>query len=163
EIRYGAEPRRDHSAEGEDPASTSDPVVFEIAPGRAVRLKGRIDRVEIAGDGSRLRVTDYKTGQLSRYRADSLAGGTTVPLPIYCRAPGGPRGAPPPGTGARGPGYLWGARRGGFKPVTFPAEALSGRRNALARVLSTFVNGVARGVFFASPEADTCRWCDYRL
>jgi hypothetical protein len=40
---------------------------------------------------------------------------------------------------------------------------MESRRSDLAQVASTFANGVARGVFFAYPEDDECRWCDFKL
>lgn len=160
EIRYGMEARRGAC---EDPASTNEPVVFEIGPGRALQLKGRIDRIEISEAGLYARVTDYKTGRMTDYRDDVLAGGTAVQLPLYMLAAEKLLSVSRPGLRAREARYLSVDRKGGFKSVVFGAEALSARREGLAQILSTFVNGVARGVFFAYPEPEMCRFCDYRL
>ncbi len=165
ELRYGMQ-RPEGDAEdgsGDDPASTSDPVPFEIAPGRRMALKGMIDRVDVSRDGDALRVTDYKTGRMSGYVEDGLAGGTSVQLPLYLTAAahllaGG--GAGPRPAQAR---YLSVDRRGGFRSVGFDGEALERRRADLARVAAAFLDGVARGVFFAHPDPEICRWCDFQL
>jgi RecB family exonuclease len=163
ELRYGMQRRPDMAQGAEDPASTAEPVVVEIAPGRAVRIKGQIDRVDISPDGRQARIIDYKTGKMDRYKPDMLRGGTTVQLPLYMLASGkllASRQSAPEVTEAR---YLSVEGRTGFKTVSFSAGALNERREALSRVLATFTSGVERGVFFAYPEADICRYCDYRL
>jgi hypothetical protein len=74
----------------------ADPVVIELDDGRVVRLRGRIDRVDRAADGTVV-VADYKTGGTNDYRALSqdapLADGTLLQLPVYglaARAAGDP-------------------------------------------------------------------------
>ncbi len=159
EIRYGMP----GGGEAEDPASSDDPVVFEIQPGRQVSLKGRIDRIDLTGDGAAARVTDYKTGGMGRYRVDSLQGGTTVQLPLYMIAAEKLLSGSRPGIRSEEARFLSVDRKGGFKTVGFTAEALDRRREDLARVLTTFLNGVARGVFFAYPGPETCRYCEFKL
>ena len=80
--------------EGLTPEATELPFGFpgglpalriELGDGRAVRVRGRIDRVDVAADGT-VFVTDYKTGR-STYTTvsadDPLAGSTRLQLPIY--------------------------------------------------------------------------------
>jgi ATP-dependent helicase/nuclease subunit B len=88
---------RDHVRRREDgltPEATELPFGFpgglpalriDLGDGRAVRVRGRIDRVDVAADGT-VFVTDYKTGT-STYTTvsadDPLAGSTRLQLPIY--------------------------------------------------------------------------------
>jgi hypothetical protein len=88
---------RDHARRREDgltPEATELPFGFpgglpalriDLGDGRAVRIRGRIDRVDVAADGT-VFVTDYKTGA-STYTTvtadDPLAGSTRLQLPIY--------------------------------------------------------------------------------
>jgi RecB family exonuclease len=156
--------RRPEKGEGdEDPASTSEPVLLEIGPGRTVRLKGQIDRVEISPDGGRARVTDYKTGKVDRYKPDLLRGGTTVQLPLYMLAAERLLAVRRPAPAVGEARYLSVEGRTGFKSVSFSDEALVRRREDLDRIIATFATGVERGVFLAYPENDACRYCDYRL
>jgi ATP-dependent helicase/nuclease subunit B len=57
-----------------------------VGPGRRLRVRGFIDRVDVAADGA-VYVADYKTGRVSsRYRDvadDPLGGGHKLQLPIY--------------------------------------------------------------------------------
>jgi len=161
EIRFGR-PRRGEGRQ-EDPTSDDKPVILDVGSGRTVPVEGRIDRVDLSRDGSSARVTDYKTGRLERYANDALAGGTTVQLPLYMRAAEALLAAAHPGVQTAVARYLSVSRRGEFGQVVFTQEALEARREDLARILTTFSNGVARGVFFAYPEPNTCRNCDYRL
>ncbi|HZI93587.1 MAG TPA: PD-(D/E)XK nuclease family protein [Patescibacteria group bacterium] len=128
-----------------------------------MRLKGCIDRLEISWDESRLRVTDYKTGKMADYEDDALRGGTTVQLPLYMLAAEKLLAPGRPGLRAGEARYLSVDRAGDFQTVTFSAQALASRREDLSQILSTYVSGVARGVFFAYPETQMCSRCDYRL
>ena len=88
---------RDHVRRREDaltPEATELPFGFpgglpalriDLGDGRAVRVRGRIDRVDVAADGT-VFVTDYKTGSSTYTTAsadDPLAGSTRLQLPIY--------------------------------------------------------------------------------
>ena len=61
------------------------PLRIELGDGRSVQVRGRIDRVDVAADGT-VFVTDYKTGKATYTTAssdDPLAGSTRLQLPIY--------------------------------------------------------------------------------
>jgi ATP-dependent helicase/nuclease subunit B len=60
--------------------SVDKPVAVGLPSGRVVRFKGRIDRVDSADDGVRVRVVDYKTGRGSQYLAASKGGAATARL-----------------------------------------------------------------------------------
>ncbi len=66
------------------------PVTVEVAPGRRVRLRGRVDRVDRSPDGERLVVIDYKTGAVwsahDRLDEDPVSGGLLLQLPVYAAA-----------------------------------------------------------------------------
>jgi ATP-dependent helicase/nuclease subunit B len=160
ELRYGM-PR--FEGEPDDPASSEDPIPFELRPGQQVLLKGRIDRVDVSRDGRWVRVTDYKSGRLSGYAGDSLGGGTTVQLPLYMLAAERLLGQRHPGIRAHSGRYLSVDRTGGHKQVTFSAEALAARQGELRQAVSTFLQGAERGVFFAYPQERVCEFCDYQL
>jgi RecB family exonuclease/superfamily I DNA/RNA helicase len=160
ELRYGMPA---FEGEPDDPASAEDPIPFELRPGQEVRLKGRIDRVDVSRDGRWVRVTDYKSGRLSAYGNDALCGGTTVQLPLYMLAAERLLGRRHPGIRAHSGRYLSVDRAGGHKEVTFSADALAARQGDLRQAVSTFLQGAERGVFFAFPRQRACEHCDYQL
>jgi ATP-dependent helicase/nuclease subunit B len=65
-------------------------VVIPVGEGRTVRMRGRIDRVDVAGGGtpSHIRVVDYKSGgsQGAPKDDDPLAAGTKLQLAAYGNA-----------------------------------------------------------------------------
>ncbi len=159
ELGYGME---GEGAVGADRASIPDPVPFEIG-GRVVRLKGKVDRVEIDPAGMTAGVTDYKTGKMDRYRADTLQAGRSVQLPLYMIAVERVLQSKHPGIRVEEASYRSVTGRGSFKQVPFGAGTLVARREELARILGTVLDGIDRGVFFARPVPETCRYCDYKL
>jgi len=74
---------------GSSPGSWPE-VVIPVGGGRTVRLRGRIDRVDVAGDSnpSHARVVDYKSGgsQSAPKDDDPLAAGTKLQLAAYGNA-----------------------------------------------------------------------------
>jgi len=75
------------SPEGEGtPLDTRDPVRITLPGGRAIRVRGKIDRVDrIAGDGDpRFAIWDYKTGSSGKYsQEDPLKQGRFVQGALY--------------------------------------------------------------------------------
>ncbi len=64
------------------------PLVVEIADGRALSLRGSVDRVDVTDDDG-LVVVDYKGGRGSQYRDvvdNPLDGGRRLQLPLYAKA-----------------------------------------------------------------------------
>jgi hypothetical protein len=60
--------------------------VVEV-PGTGIRIQGRIDRLDLAGDMKRARVIDYKTGRLNRKMADVVVkGGSELQRCLYAFA-----------------------------------------------------------------------------
>jgi RecB family exonuclease len=54
-------------------------------PGTAIRIGGSIDRLDLAGNRSRARVTDYKSGRL-RSKPPQLKGGAELQRCLYAYA-----------------------------------------------------------------------------
>jgi len=81
ELAFGLE-----AAPGEavDPASRPEPIVINT-PAGDIRLRGKIDRVDLA-DSGRSGVIDYKTGALPSAR--DIAEGRNLQLPLYSCAAG---------------------------------------------------------------------------
>lgn len=53
-------------------------------PGTAIRLRGRIDRVDLRGDNSAIRITDYKSGKAPKNAGNIvLAGGGELQRVLY--------------------------------------------------------------------------------
>jgi ATP-dependent helicase/nuclease subunit B len=66
-----------------DAASIPDAVAIPLG-GETLRLRGRVDRVDVTPDG-RFAITDYKTGS-SHPRLKDIAAGKALQLPLYLRA-----------------------------------------------------------------------------
>ena len=62
-----------------------DPRVPVNIPGTGIRIGGSIDRLDLAGDRTRARVTDYKSGRL-RGRPPQLKGGAELQRCLYAYA-----------------------------------------------------------------------------
>jgi len=62
-----------------------DPLVVVTIPGTVLSIGGSIDRLDIAGDGTRARVTDYKSGNL-RSGSTQLKGGAELQRCLYAYA-----------------------------------------------------------------------------
>ena len=62
-----------------------DPRSEVVIAGTMIRIGGSIDRLDLAGDGSRARVTDYKSGKL-RGRPPQIKGGAELQRCLYAFA-----------------------------------------------------------------------------
>jgi RecB family exonuclease len=130
-----------------------------VAVAPPVRLRGKIDRIDLSDDGRCARVLDYKTGRQPRgVHDDSLAGGETLQLPLYILA----AQQLLPKVRVESAHYLYFTLRGGYRTVTFTRAALDAQRAALTGMLDTAADMIRRGVFgqYATPEG--CRHCEFR-
>ncbi len=160
----------------EDDASLRDPqffpdrpVSFSLEDGEAIRLRGRIDRIDVSLR-SKARIIDYKTGQAPRGRPQAsvttqgttqtsrlpgFAGGTALQLPLYLFAARSLRpdlawesasyvglGQPVPATAPM------------FNKDTWPESV-----RALRSILTTLLKGIRSGSFFPYPA--TCYPCPF--
>jgi len=142
------------------------PLNFEVAFGDgkgknevafdAFRLQGRMDRVDISKDGTRLRVVDYKSGSSTGVAKNSVKAGTKLQLPFYLWALQGLF----PEKQAKEALYDYISRKGGYRQVSFTPEAPDQIRNILSQVLSTVNGSVEKGSFPAVGQE--CEHCDYQ-
>jgi ATP-dependent helicase/nuclease subunit B len=152
EVAFGA------AAEGTEGAP---PVALTLASGPRLTFHGRLDRLDVSVDGTRVRVIDYKSGRAPRVAGARLAGGTALQLPIYrlaaeglCRA----RGVEARVEEAQ---YYHLTRRGERRRLRFTADDWTARRPDFEQALEIVLEGIARGRFFQNPSPETCRACDY--
>ena len=130
-----------------------------IAVAPPVRLRGKIDRLDLSTDKSRARVLDYKTGKLPRgVRDDSLAGGEALQLPLYILA----AQQILPNVAVESASYLYFTLRGGYRTITFTRGTLDNRRAELTGLLETASEMIRRGIFAQYATAEGCRHCDFR-
>jgi ATP-dependent helicase/nuclease subunit B len=130
-----------------------------IAVAAPVRLRGKIDRIDLSVDGRRARVLDYKTGKLPRgLKNDTLAGGESLQLPLYLLA----AEKLLPGASVDAAAYLFFTLRGGYRDISFSRVALEARRDELTKLLDTAAGMIRDGVFAQYATPDNCRQCDFR-
>jgi ATP-dependent helicase/DNAse subunit B len=74
-------------ADSDSSAKKTDPLVFGDGP-HAVRVGGRIDRIDVGRIGERtvFAVIDYKTGRRAKTKYDTLGSGRTLQLALYTLA-----------------------------------------------------------------------------
>ncbi len=141
-------------------ATESLPAVEVPLPdGRTLRVRGRIDRIDVAADGA-IEVLDYKTGSARSYQGlstdDPVVAGTKLQLPLYGLA--GRLAAQDPTVTVRAH-YWFATSRGQFGRVGYEVtdEVLAHTSAVLGRI----VGGVEAGVFPPHPsELSTYLWID---
>jgi RecB family exonuclease len=146
--------------DGELPA-----VSVPLPDGRALRVRGRADRLDRASDGT-LHVVDYKTGKKGdAYKGldegNPVLAGTKLQLPIYGLAGRLSQDQPQAPVHAE---YWFATSRGRFDRIGYPvtADVLA----ATAATLGTIVEGIEAGVFPNHPNASAtffyvpCQVCD---
>jgi ATP-dependent helicase/nuclease subunit B len=170
--RYGVQHRH---YEG-DPRGRPNPHRFEVAFGkeesyqsysyleigrgaRAVRLQGKIDRIDIVDgpDGRGFRVIDYKSG--NGPSTNDVRQARLLQLPLYAMAVEriilAEEGLP-----LRDVGY-WALRKDGYKAIAF--EQWQQVQSALESYVAELVDRLRRGVFVVDSQIDGCEgFCDYR-
>ncbi|MEM7341663.1 MAG: PD-(D/E)XK nuclease family protein [Actinomycetota bacterium] len=140
-----------------------DPSLVSIGDGRAVKLRGFVDRVDRTEDGGVL-VIDYKGGSDAAFQgmaADPLDGGRRLQLPLYARVMAERLGRDGPRTA-----LYWLTRSGKVRPV----ELEDGLDEHLDRTVAAALDGITAGVFPGVPgEAvgwpkvtfSNCRYCEF--
>jgi ATP-dependent helicase/nuclease subunit B len=146
------------------PGTGTAPVEIPLTDGRVILVRGRIDRVDLAADGT-LWVVDYKTGSAKRYQglsADQPLGrsGTTLQLAIYGLA----LAAEDPAAASVHSEYWFTSARGDFKRLGY--DLTDDVRTALQRALQVAVDGITAGRFPMKPVEpgwrpfNDCQFCD---
>ena len=125
----------------------------------ALRLRGKIDRIDLSQDGKRARIFDYKTGKVrTKYKEDSFAGGQALQLPLYILA----TERLLTGVTVAEASYVFLTLRGGYRRIGFARETLAGREEELTGILNTASRMIRDGVFAQYATPDGCRNCDFR-
>ncbi|MFH1566952.1 MAG: PD-(D/E)XK nuclease family protein, partial [Gemmatimonadota bacterium] len=139
---------------GTGQAPHPEPAEVALWPQRALRLRGRIDRVDRAGEGV-WEIWDYKSGSPRGYgEADLLAGGTVLQWALYAAA------LPQVLAGrVRRSGYFFPGERGrGLRVAAAPPAPA-----ALAEVLEPLLELAAGGLYpHVQKRGEECRFCEYR-
>ncbi len=130
-----------------------DDVAFEFARGRSLSFSGFMDRVDVAQQPKRVRVTDYKSGKYKWQDEDEFKGGRNVQLAIYILA----AASAYPKHVVTESRYYHCTAYGRFK--TKRIEGTDTARETLKHILVTLDDTVRAGVF--APIADDCEYCDY--
>lgn len=149
------------------------PDVLEVplTDGRAVHIRGSIDRVDVNADESRIHVIDYKTGTpmagptVDPFEHDPFREGTKLQLAVYALA--ARREYPDADVRAD---YWYLSDRVPFKPEGY--DVTDEVAAEFTEVLSQIVAGIEGGVFPANPGGETyhparghtfdhCCWCDF--
>jgi len=138
------------------PFGVEPPVAYELAPGMAIPVQGRIDRVDRL-QGGRLVVIDYKTGSPRNYRSDPKAGpfrgGRRLQAAIYAAAAEALLRAEV----ARFE-YRFPTLKGTNDVVRYGRPEILSARELIAVLLEH----VEQGHFVATTDSDDCRYCDSR-
>lgn len=131
-----------------------EPARLPLPDGSALRVRGRIDRVDDLGDGRR--VVDYKTGSAWGHgpKDGVYRGGRRLQHVVYARTVEAQSPDQPPVTSA---GYHFLTVRGQNQTFDYPDERL---RDGLDLV-ATLVDLPAAARFPATDDPDDCRYCDY--
>ncbi len=139
------------------------PALEGVLAGRALRLRGTVDRVDLTDDGGIL-VIDYKGGSGRQFKGideDPLDGGRRLQLPLYARAVAealdrsGPR-----------VGLYWLTTRDHVLSVPLDANL----EDELEEKVGALLDGITEGLFPAVPGSatswprvtfDNCVYCDF--
>ena len=139
------------------------PLTLDLGGGRELAFRGRIDRVDQAGDGGYV-VYDYKSGK-ANYRGldtDPVQQGATLQLGLYAEAVAQLLGAD------RVASYYWMITSAGeFKRHGY--EWTADRRQRFVEVLGAITDGIETGTFplrsgdysIFFRKHDNCVYCDF--
>lgn len=155
EVRFGMPP---HEKE-ESPLSTEEPVQFDLGDGSAIRFCGKMDRIDLDASSGRSRVLDYKTGSARRLADDRFDGGKAIQLPVYILAAQQLLPNHPPDHAE----YYFATTKGKWKRILFTTTDWPRKADTLRTIVRTILDGIRAGRFYARPEDDHCKWCDFRL
>jgi len=134
-----------------DPHSSKEPVVLD----QGIRLRGSIDLVEQAADGS-LRATDHKTGKAWAEPGTVIGGGATLQPALYALA----LEKLFPGVGVEGGRLYYATYVGDFTsiPVALDTQA----RESIQMLSRTIAGSLSQGFLPAAPRDEReCGRCDY--
>ena len=139
------------------PAGSALPVEVDVSSGRFL-LRGRIDRIDEAGEG-RWSVWDYKSGSQRRFRDETaLDKGRRLQHVLYARAAESLLRSHGENVKEVEAGYIFPTRRGtGWRFVPPPLS-----RARVDGVLTDLLDLTANGAFVHSPDPEDCLYCDFQ-
>ena len=144
---------------GHDQEPANEPISIALPGGDSLRVTGRIDRIDDAGD-HRYHVWDYKTGGAPRGRG-TLMRGRRIQHALY-RVAGEEilrqSGVDPQPTVVRS-GYRYPTRRGRLRIWLPEAPDPS---TQLPELLQLLLDAMGSGTFLAAEDAEHCGICDFR-
>jgi RecB family exonuclease len=143
----------------EGPLDGAEAAIVSLGGGRAIRAKGRIDRVDQTGP-SRYAVWDYKLGSGWGYQqTDPFCRGRRVQSVLYVQMiEAALREMIDPQAVVERFGYFFPGIRAHGHRVAWTADLLAPGLAMLERLGSL----IAAGAFHATDHKDDCRWCDYQ-
>ena len=165
--RLGVSP---YGAETEFGISTDSwqEAVCVLQDGSEIRFKGIIDRVDIAADGSRALVLDYKSGSARPYSGledDPVDHGKRLQLAVYGLAAQQALG---PDTDIQAAYWFVTGRAGFAIAPSEPLDVSSGQTlQRVSEAATTIASGIRNGVFPANPGKEiwngfeNCNFCDF--
>ena len=144
------------------PLDTLEPVPVSLTGERRVWLRGRIDRIDLVGDGAvkTFAIWDYKTGSTWGYKlGDPFRQGRILQPYLYvtmvthrlCAAVG-------PDASATYFGFFFPGAKARGERITWTGETLAPGRE----ILESLVEIVSSGAFLATNDAGDCTYCNYR-
>ena len=141
-----------------EPLSNTEPVAIALRPGRVIRLRGRIDRINQLADGS-YEIVDYKTGKFWRPGWKGVfAQGTRLQHALYSLAAHwllNARGKK--NVQIRHAAYLFPTERGWYQRV----EILQDGGKQVLGVLNDLCDVIEAGAFVHAAESESCKWCEF--
>ena len=152
EVPFGR-PREKRGGSGE--IASAEPIEIALRAGRSFRLRGSIDRVDEAPDGS-FHVWDYKTGSAFGIREGvGVRGGRQIQPALYALALETLLARAGRSGKVSRSGYFFPGRKGEGRRFALPLEPARARA-----VLDTLFDLVAAGMFPHASSTDDCRFCD---
>ena len=127
---------------------------------RFVRLRGKIDRVDVSDDKKSIRIIDYKTGKIPGPKV-LLAGGAKIQLPLYLMAKQG--SIPGNSIDSSSAEYRQITGSGRLKNKVFSGEQVDGLSADLTNVLGIVIRGIRNGEFPPFFDKVTCGYCDFSM
>ena len=158
ELRFGM---KNIKGQEDDPSSTEQPIELSTST-KKMKFKGKIDRIDLSHDKTRMRVVDYKTGQVMDTKAWRYRKGENIQIPLYVLL--SQRLFPHltldeiEGKLVSLQSYLKFDER-----IISKTQILSHEKEFFA-LLELMDDGVRSGIFFPNPgsNGENCRYCDFR-
>jgi len=150
------------------PFDSPEPVEVPLAPGETLRLRGRIDRIDVRDTGGTAAYTlwDYKSGSGHGFPSsgdkDPFAGGRKLQHGLYIvmlRTRLADPTCPAAGGDVERFGYFFPTRSGKGRRLEWTAAQLA-ECTSLVRRLAEIAR---RGVFLPTSDPDDCTHCDFNV